>query len=67
MLLIQLLTVAHVVIHIANKGYIHGNLKNCNFKTSKNPSNQHIVYLQRKTHGTTKSHFTPNIYLRSMN
>ena len=37
MLLIQLLTAAHVAIHIGNKGYIHGNLKDCNFKTSKNP------------------------------
>ena len=37
MLLIQLLTVAHVVIHIVNKGDIHGTLKYYNFKTSKNP------------------------------
>ena len=35
MLLIQLLAVAHVAIHIDNKGYIHGNLKDCNLKTSR--------------------------------
>ena len=34
MLLIQLLTVAHVFIHIDN---ISETLKYCNFKTSKNP------------------------------
>ena len=67
MLLIQLLTVPHVVIHIGNKGYIHGNLKDCNFKTSKNPWNQHIVYLQGKTHETRKSPFTPNIYIPTFN
>ena len=44
MLLIQLLTVAHVVIHIGNKGYIHGNVKDFNFKTSKNPRNR-ILYI----------------------
>ena len=37
MLLIQLLTVEHVVIHIVSKDYIHGNLKDWIFKTSKNP------------------------------
>ena len=36
MLLIQQLTVAHVVIHIGSKGYIHGKVKDCDFKTSKN-------------------------------
>ena len=25
------------------------------------------INLERKDHGTTKSHFTPNIYIRSMN
>ena len=35
MLLIQQLTVAHVVIHIGSKGYIHGKVKDCDFKTSK--------------------------------
>ena len=34
MLQIQLLTVAHVVIYIGNKGDIHGSLKYCSFKTS---------------------------------
>ena len=51
MLLIQLLTVAPVVIHIGNKVYIQS-------------INQHIVYLERKAHGTTKSPFFPNIYLQ---
>ena len=37
MLLIELLTVVQVVINIGNKCCIHGNLKDCNFKTSKNP------------------------------
>ena len=32
MLLIQLLTVEHVVIHIVSKDYIHGNLKDWIFK-----------------------------------
>ena len=35
MLLIQLLTIAHVLIQISNKGYIYGGLKDCNFKNSK--------------------------------
>ena len=62
MLLIELLTVAHVVIHIGKKDYIHGNLK----KSMKNLKiwNQH---LEKKAHGTTKSPFTPKIYIRSMN
>ena len=47
MLLIQLLTVAHVVIHIGNKGYIHGNIKDLNFKTSKNPRNR-ILYILKE-------------------
>ena len=72
MLLIKLLTVAHVVIHIGNKGYIQGSLKYYNFKTSKNPSKfwkvyEHIAYLERKAYDTTRSPFTPNIYVRSMN
>ena len=29
--------------------------------------NQHILYLERKAYGTTKSSFAPNIYLLSMN
>ena len=33
----SLLTVAHVVIHIGNQGYISRHLKDCNLKTSKNP------------------------------
>ena len=33
MLLFELLAVACVVIHIGNKGYINGNVKDCNFKT----------------------------------
>ena len=39
MLLIQLLIVAHVVIHIGSKGDIHGGLKYYNFETSKIPEN----------------------------
>ena len=67
MLLIELLIFAHVVIHIDNKGYICGNIKDCNFETSKNSWNQHFVYLEGKAHVTTKSPFTLNIFLRSMN
>ena len=37
MLLIQLLTIRHVVIHIGIKDDINGSLKYCNFKISKNP------------------------------
>ena len=37
MLLTELLTVVHVAINIGNKCCIHENLKDCNFKTSKNP------------------------------
>ena len=33
----QQLTVTFVEIHIGNKGDIHGSLKHCNSKTSKNP------------------------------
>ena len=67
MLLIQLLTVAHFVIHIGgNKGYIYGNVKDCNFKTSKNLW-KIWKNLERKAHGTTKTPFTPNTYIRSMN
>ena len=37
MLLIQQLKVVHVIIRIGNKGYINGNVKDCEFKTSKKP------------------------------
>ena len=36
MLLIQQLTVAHVIIRIGNKGYINGKVKDCDFKLQKN-------------------------------
>ena len=36
-LAIQRLTVAHVVIHIGNKGDIHRSLKYCDVETSKHP------------------------------
>ena len=71
MLLIELLTAGHVVTHIGNKGDIQGSLKYYNFKTSKNPwknwKSQHIVYLERKAHGITKSSFIRNIYVGSIN
>ena len=71
MLLIELLTVGHVVIHIGNKDDLQGSLKYYNFKTSKNHwknwKSQPIVYLERKAHGITKSSFTRNIYVRSIN
>ena len=65
MLLIELLTIAHVVMHIGNKGDTHRSLKYYNFKTSKIPEKFEDV--ERKTHGATKSPFTPNIYIRSIN
>ena len=59
MLLIQLLTVAHVAINMLQ--HFKKSMKNLKL------GNQHIVYLERKVDGTTKSPFTPNIYIRSMN
>ena len=68
MLLIQLLTVAHVVIHNGNKSHIHGNLKTAISKFQNILEKfENAKKLEKKVYSTSKSHFTQNIYLRSMN
>ena len=59
MLLIQLLTVAHVIIHIGNKVCLYGSLQKLHEKLEKCEIS--ILYLEKAPHGTTKSPFTPNI------